>query len=654
MRSLTLLLLLGSLVASAAVSATFTVNSALDIADVNPGDCVCNAGSPSGALCTLRASIQEASNCTLPEPHDVIIPAGLYQLTIGGTGDTTGATGNLHLRGRSGFPLGRIIGAGMGQSIIDGGGLDNVLVADGTPMGSFKISGLTIQNAAGSGLIIDSRNSDTVTDCRIANNTGAGISGGRLTLENSIVESNGGNGVECDRCRISGSLVRANGGSGVVASTNIRLTDSIVADNQGVGGAQGGDPTQGIFALRSTIRGNRGGGLRANNITVEDSTIVGNTTPNDGAGLAGGHLSILNSTIARNVANGHGGGLFMFNGSASDIRSSTIVDNVADADGDGTGDGGGIASGDAPEGRTLGNSIVSGNRDNGGEAPDISATITSLGYNLIGTSAGGVFVGDLTGNLIGVDPLLDLLADNGGPTETHALMEESPAINAGNPTECPLTDQRGLARIDRCDIGAFEVGAVATTTTTTTTSTTTTTAVYSLVPIATRALELRDRSTPPEPNRRRVDLRFSTRGAAAANRIVVPAPGAPGDPTIYTTTLHVFNAAGQTNDFAVVALMASQWRLRGTLTKPEYRYRSSTGSIRAVTLRADRLVIRGGGSEWDYTLNEPSQGSVAVRFFLGDGGWCAIVPPSAASRSDTVDRYEGQPNAPAPAVCPVT
>src|SRR5205823_2583386 len=68
--------------------------------------------------------------------------------------------------------------------------------------------------------------------------------------------------------------------------------------------------------------------------------------------------------------------------------------------------------------------------------------------------------GDPTGNLIGVDPKLAPLASNGGPTQTHALLATSPAIDAGD-ISCASTDQRGLSRQGTCDMGAFEFGCFA-------------------------------------------------------------------------------------------------------------------------------------------------------------------------------------------------
>ena len=70
-----------------------------------------------------------------------------------------------------------------------------------------------------------------------------------------------------------------------------------------------------------------------------------------------------------------------------------------------------------------------------------------------------------TGDLVNVDPMLGLLQDNGGPTLTHAILADSPAIDSGNPAvpgiggaACPQTDQRGVLRPQgaACDIGAFE------------------------------------------------------------------------------------------------------------------------------------------------------------------------------------------------------
>jgi hypothetical protein len=75
--------------------------------------------------------------------------------------------------------------------------------------------------------------------------------------------------------------------------------------------------------------------------------------------------------------------------------------------------------------------------------------------------------------------------------------------------------------------------------------------------------------------------------------------------------------------------------------------------VQAVRVKVDGLVVKGGGSAFGYTLDEPSQGRVAVRLALGAGiRWCAEAP--AAAGQDGVDRFVGERDAPAPAFCPPT
>jgi hypothetical protein len=81
--------------------------------------------------------------------------------------------------------------------------------------------------------------------------------------------------------------------------------------------------------------------------------------------------------------------------------------------------------------------------------------IQSTGHNL--DSDGSCFL-TATGDLPKRDPLLGALTDNGGPTDTQALLPGSPAIDAGSADGCPQHDQRGVARPQGagCDIGAYE------------------------------------------------------------------------------------------------------------------------------------------------------------------------------------------------------
>lgn len=185
------------------------------------------------------------------------------------------------------------------------------------------------------------------------------------------------------------------------------------------------------------------------NTSVNRSTIANNTATMSGGGITvlGGNLIVINSTISTNNTS-EGGGFYITNGTI-DILSSTITNNSAN--------GGGIYNDSGTV--SLGNSILAGNR---GVNPDVLGLFNDLGNNLIGISDGSssFTISTLVGSATNpIDPGLGTLADNGGFTQTHALLSGSPAINAGNNvTAASRTDQRGFPRIQQgtIDIGAFE------------------------------------------------------------------------------------------------------------------------------------------------------------------------------------------------------
>jgi len=149
------------------------------------------------------------------------------------------------------------------------------------------------------------------------------------------------------------------------------------------------------------------------------------------------------------------------------LNNVTITGNTADNDANGSGDGGGVAI-DSTGTVNVKNTVIGDNTDKSMGAdpkhPDCSGTITSEGYNLIEDVTGCTIAGATTGNVVGQDPRLSQVADNGGSTQTHALQKNSPAIDAGNPaapgsggSACEATDQRGVPRTgSRCDMGAYE------------------------------------------------------------------------------------------------------------------------------------------------------------------------------------------------------
>jgi len=243
-------------------------------------------------------------------------------------------------------------------------------------------------------------------------------------------------------------------------------------------GIFGGTP---VTITRSTISGNhtpdQGGGIFSDGpLTITSSTISGNMSTGDQGGgifIENGALTIVNSTISGNSASQSGGGIFNNPplGSANAVRilNTTISANSAST-------GGGVFTFN-PGVIGLRNTLLAANSDQSG-SPDAGGMLGSEGYNLIGNTAGATIAGDTTGNITGQAPGIGSLADNGGPTETHALLAGSPALDAGDPSGCVdasgaalTTDQRGAPRPQgpRCDIGSVEgTGSAGPTTTTTT------------------------------------------------------------------------------------------------------------------------------------------------------------------------------------------
>jgi Bacterial Ig-like domain len=233
-------------------------------------------------------------------------------------------------------------------------------------------------------------------------------------------------------------------------------------------------------AVGDPVDSNFGGGILNQDdgtVTVTDSTISGNTAEaGSAAGASGGEgggifsdtdldttTTIRNSTISGNTADGDGaigGGVFNSFG-LTVIEFSTITNNTASND-----QGSGVASrGNNSTSTEVLSSIISANTNTDVDFVfETANSFVSRGYNLIGNgNATGAF--NQTGDTTGVtDPGLDPLDSYGGPTQTHRLQSDSPAIDAIPPgtNGCGTTfteDQRGVSRPQgsACDIGSFEL-----------------------------------------------------------------------------------------------------------------------------------------------------------------------------------------------------
>jgi CSLREA domain-containing protein len=287
-----------------------------------------------------------------------------------------------------------------------------------------------------------------------------------------------------DRVRMTDNRAETNRGGAVFNQneSSLAIVDSTLDANQAFddGGAIFTQNDSTLTLVRSTLVGNRantgggatatdgGGGIFAQNdsaVSLLESTLSGNTTPANGGGVFRRNDNVLlvrNSTISGNTAGLNGGGIAADTptGQASLLLDhATIAFNSAAA-------GGGLhlraPGGFAPfEPYRVRATIVARNVASGAAndcASEVGGVITSLDFNLDTTSTCGF---GATGDRPGADPRLAALADNGGPTQTHALLAGSAAIDAG-PTTCPgpAVDQRGVVRAQpaggRCDVGAFE------------------------------------------------------------------------------------------------------------------------------------------------------------------------------------------------------
>lgn len=291
----------------------------------------------------------------------------------------------------------------------------------------------------------------------------------------------------------NGATISRQGSAPAFGLIAVRFSGALTLQNVTLNGGSsfGGLFSNGTVSIKnSTISGNTGGGVSSSGtLTIAASTISGNTTNYGGGGVSnyGGTVAITNSTISGNTAMSSGGGVNNTVGFYGDVgrvtvSNSTISGNIAN-------DGGGISNSQScvylpffpcSDGTvTLSNSVIAGNQ--AGVAPEVENTsiINVNNFNLFGSNGNAGVVGFTPGPTdmvpsVALAQILAPLANNGGPSQTHALVVGSPAVDAGNPNGCldstgaPLqNDQRGLPRsFDGngngravCDIGAFELNA---------------------------------------------------------------------------------------------------------------------------------------------------------------------------------------------------
>lgn len=308
-------------------------------------------------------------------------------------------------------------------------------------------------------------NNRTIDD----NGDGGGIWNGNKSttvIEQSLVENN--------QSRRNGGAIAALAGGNVSVIRSTLNSNAAFYLNDPVAGSGGAVWNAGsVIVDGSTVSNNRAGKganshggafyntglLRLFNSAVYANQTQPGSSGDGGAVFNASTLIVLNTTLSGNTASGSGGAIRMGGGYA-DIRHATITANTATV-----AHGGLYLVGAAAE-VDIKHSILAGNLG-AGSAADCSkvfATLTSKGYNLVGTGCGSTF-GAATNDLVGVDRKLTALADNDGTTKTHAPQIGSPVINAIPQAACTdndwpqiATDQRGIARPQEagCEIGAYE------------------------------------------------------------------------------------------------------------------------------------------------------------------------------------------------------
>ncbi|MEZ5583103.1 MAG: choice-of-anchor Q domain-containing protein [Candidatus Competibacteraceae bacterium] len=427
-----------------------------------------------GTTCTLVDAITAANSdtatggCTAGSGADVIeLTASTYTL------NTVNNTAN----GSNGLPsiTSTITLNGNGATIGRGGGAPAFRLFRVAPSGDLTLNGVTLENGSADdgipannvidddgGAILNQGGMLTVSGCVFRNNgairDGGAIRTGGASSSVTIASTT----FEQNFALRNGGSIDSNNSTVIIDKSRFRLNSAV---NRG-GAIDSGGPSSSLTVTDSDFTQNSstgGGAIDSNspNATVSGSTFDRNNAASGGSGdggaihnNVGGNLTVINSTFSANSASDQGGGIFSnanaTNPSTLIVRNSTLFGNSATA----ANGGGGIrVTGGTYSSLTLTNTIVFGSTQqdcrNTGAAPTVlnNFIADNISCGVSSTS----------------DPLLGPLVENGGPTRTHSLLPGSPAINNGNNSVCPATDQRGFPRTDgSCDVGAVESAALPT------------------------------------------------------------------------------------------------------------------------------------------------------------------------------------------------
>ncbi len=458
--------------------AALVVNTAADtVAD----DGSCSLREAIAAANTDTASGAASGECAAGNGADTITFAANYTITLVGSQlplVTTEMT---------------ISGNGAANTIIEANAGPNTAsyrVFEVDAAGSLTLDGVTVRHGNCSGSCVSgggiyNAGTTAVNNSTLSSNN-AGVGGGIFTAGGATTTVLGS--------MLSGNSAVSGGGIHSASGAATSVTNSTLSGNSATSSGGGIDNVGTMTVTDSTLSNNTatgfGGGIFSDvgTMTVTGSTLSGNsagTLADEGGGgiyTYNGATIVINSTLSGNSAT-DGGGIYNYVGTTS-VTNSTLSDNTASANGGGIRSYGGTV--------TLSRSVVSGNRaDAGNEIFNFVATVNSNDYSVFGhdgqTNA-EAFTGSLVFSPGGNDfnattdgtpaalasILVTTLGENGGPTQTHALVDGSPAVDFAPDADCsaaPVSgvDQRGQPRnldgsgsasANECDSGAFELNPV--------------------------------------------------------------------------------------------------------------------------------------------------------------------------------------------------
>ena len=308
---------------------------------------------------------------------------------------------------------------------------------------------LTGGSTTNNGGAIDNKSGGTVT---ISNST---LSGNSATYYGAAIYNNNGGTVTISNSTLSGNSA-AVGGAILSFGGTVTISNSTLSGNSAIssGGAifnQGKSST--LMISNSTLSGNSAntGGAIYNfgggTVTISNSTLSGNSANTGGAiGSTSGTVTISNSSLYSNSAS-YGGAIENSVGSTVTITNSTLYSNSATYDG-------GTIDNNSGSTVNLQNSLLQGSNICFGNS------FIDKGYNLEAEATNSYTCELGASSMNTTDAILGTLRNNGGTTNTVALLSGSPAIGAIPAASCVVTaDQRGVNRPQgtKCDIGAFEV-----------------------------------------------------------------------------------------------------------------------------------------------------------------------------------------------------